>query len=192
MKFATLSFIAFAGVALAAPVERLSSTLVARDIRKIEEAITLVHTSIGHLCGDLNNRQNRPRQGDLQAADRFVRNLLDTNTRVLRDIQNSDNAIFRDPHTVALYEVLQLQNHLNGLKTETDKCVQGWLDIKPIVDAVRLTRNVHDALQNVEKSTGSFADSVVKKLPTGTGLLGNIGRQAFVSSIDRAVQAYRR
>jgi hypothetical protein len=184
MRFSTLSLLCVVGSAFAAPTAPQDT----QDTKEIERVLGTVTQGLLKLNDGFATRY-RPQRGDVNGAKQYVENLLRLDAQVVEAISRGEQDIKR-MQGAWFYEGVNLAAPLLNLQNGVTAVVEGWMEIKPIVDQAQKKREVIDALIRDERAAAWLADAIVSKVPAGS-FFGTWGKTTFTSIIERGVSLYR-
>jgi hypothetical protein len=184
MRFSTLSLFCVVGSALAAPIAPASP----QDTREIERVLSSVTQSLLRL-NDAFATRYRPGRGDVNGARGYIDNLLRLDSEVNDELNRGEQTIKRAPSAWFL-EGMTLASPLSNLQNGVTAIVEGWVEVKYLVDLAQKKREVIDALVRDQRAAGWLADAIVAKVPVGT-IFGPWGKTTFQTIIERGITLYR-
>jgi len=181
MRFSTLGLFCVVGSAFAAPI-------APQDTREIEKVLASITTSLLKLNDGFATRF-RPQRGDVNGSVRFVDGLLRLDSQVYDELSRGEQSI-KKMQPAGPLEGINLAAPLMNLQNGVTAIVQGWVEIKPIVDLAQRKREVIDALVRNERAASWLGDSIISKVPVGT-LFGPWGKSTFTNILERGISVYR-
>jgi len=184
MRFSTLSLFCVVGSALAAPIAPQDT----QDTKEIEKVLSSV-TNLLLRLNDAFAIRYRPNRGDANGARQYVDSLLRMDAAVYEEMGRGEQTIKRMP-SASLLDGFNLAAPLLNLQNGVSAIIDGWIEVKPIVDLAQRKRDVIEALFRNERAANWLGDAIVAKVPAGT-IFGSWGKSTFTNLIERGINAYR-
>jgi hypothetical protein len=185
MLFSHVSVLCLIGSALAAPAAQWGATPVSKvsvtdTIKKISEKLDRLDKAL----------KSRPSGGDFNRAKTTTENLLYLTRDVIEESRSGSRAIRAGP-SINYVESLTIGTSLTSMSTTLQSTTTQWIGSKQMVLAAGLKNEVYNTLLDASDAITVFSDTLISKLPPGTGTLGQMTKAQFVTIIELGVKEYR-
>lgn len=185
MLFSHVSVLCLLGSAIAAPAAQWSTK---------PSATVSVTDSIKKMSDKLNKLDKalkaRPSGGNVEKAKTTTNNLLSLTKDAIEETRHGSRLIREGP-SVGYFESLAIATELNGVASTLGSTTTQWIASKPMVLAAGLKKEVYEILVDASDAISVFSDTLINKLPLGTGTLGQLTKAQFVAIVEPSLREYR-
>jgi hypothetical protein len=187
MRFSLLSTLYLVSAAVASPTQ-----LQSRDSRIVDKNIKQITASVRALDNLLAKKPNA--RANIRDLEVFFQRAISANNVVNTDMRYAAEEISRGPilNTLEADKVMTMSLAPND--PVLTRIVNNWIAVKRDADAVRMTGEVLQVLEECRYQTNAFYDAILRKFPN-SGVANSSGRTASNkadNNLGRAVSFYRR
>jgi hypothetical protein len=183
MRFNVLTVALFLGSTLAFPLNHEK-----RDLRIIESSVKQVDAALSKLDNALRGAKPTSDPKDQQS---YIRWLLDLDNQVQSAMTFGSGEVRRAPNINEL-EAARLAFVMDPVLRETRSTMNGWTNIKRIVQSAGMVAVVRDQLSKGAIQSSGFADAIISRLPVINRGIGQTFKSSIMSPIDSTIRGYAR
>ncbi|KAF2430495.1 hypothetical protein EJ08DRAFT_660698 [Tothia fuscella] len=181
MLFSRLSLFCLVSSVLATPAPPPATQKVS-----VTETIKTISNKINKL--DVALKQ-RPGSGSPDTARSITQNLLTLSKDSIAESKKGARYI-REGSLITYAESLVVGTLLTSMQMTLTSTTKGWIDSKRMVVAAGMQQDVLNTLYDASDATNLFADTLISKMPMGTGTVGLFTKEQFVRIIEPGITEY--